>query len=1345
MPLSSQDHSLAMRAAARVRTPAGEVVGAGFLIGSDLVATCAHVVASAAGTDPYSPEPPDGPISLDFPLHDAAPVRAVVRRWLPIAEDGTGDVAVLELLEPAPAGARMPPLRRVDQLWDQRFRVLGFPEGMTDGVWSTGRIRGEQGTRWFQLQSDVGDQPIVEGFSGAPVWHEETGAVVGMTVAADASGRTTTAYLIPVEHVLGVDPELLPCPYRGLEPFDEEHAEFFFGRDTDVTVLVDALGAHPLVAVVGPSGVGKSSLVGAGLVPRLRAQGARIARLTPLPDQPVEPALAAALSASTDGDGRLVLVVDQFEELAAAQPDSARELLHRVGELVTAPEPIGAVLTLRSATLDEVLVPELAGLLSAGTVLVPPMQRGQLRDAIVAPAERAPGLSFEAGLVDRILDDAATEPGQLPLVESLLTELWSRRDGGYLTVAAYEQTGGVAGVIATHAEAVLAGFTDPDDAPRLRRLLTALARPDREGRFMRTSLAWADVAADLRPIVHRLAAGRLVVLARSANGAEHVQLAHQALIAHWPRLRDWLGEDRDVIAWRAQLDEQRERWEDADHDDGALLRGTSLSAALDRLPAAGADLSPANREYIRRSRALQRRKVRRWRVLTAVLAVLALAAGTLSVVAVNRGNRVNDQLRLANAELVAQAALARAGYDPVTATQLALTAWQLDPDNAAARTALVNQYLSMRSVDAIIPDVNGEGLDSLANADGTDRVLVRHGKGLAVIDGLAAGRPDRWDVPVPDGFRSGGLVDGGAALVAITADGDLLRWDLTSRTGPERTHVGAVLPATATTGFDPSGTRVGWTHQVRPGVNVIELRAAGTGAEVPHRIAPIEDPSNIEMEQTLDPDLVVIQLGWEARDLGPLQVRSLSDGGIRHTYPPGSATAATVPGTVVSCEQDGDRSVAVLRALADGTQIRRLPLITRCSAREPLEVSKGGRYLVEVSTIDGAIDSRVARITRLTDGRTFDLALPPNSRNALTPGRNLALAVIDGPGSPTVILAHGTSALRLRAHPVVTSGDGTAWPADDGHVIAFDQGGVAVYDQDFRRTVALTNQEAGLGPAGSVFIGDGLVVLDQHPAGWTITDFAVPSLQRRSVHELPATAQGFRPAIRLLPDRLIVFSGFRVTTWDRATGAQLYEPITFPEQTFHEATLFAVRPDRPDEVALPRNLGGELWDLRERRHLADVPLVGSQQPVAYAYSPAGDRLVGVTIGQDLDVRDRSDLQPVRSVIPVPGATGLLGVSQDGHALTTQTTDVRTVAFWDVDRGAQAGSFSLPLIYRIATVSDDGRYLRVGTGSGWLPFNLPLTADDWATRLCSLVDGPFPDPVRTLLPQGVELDRPCAGD
>ena len=221
--MTAVDHTLATRVVVRVLDDAGEPVGAGFLLGPDVVATCAHVVADATRTDPYSAAPPEGAVRLDFPLlADGASRSARVARWLPIAADGTGDIAVLQLDAPAPLGARMPPLRRIEALWDHPFRVLGFPEGLADGVWTTGRIRGAQGTRWFQLQASVGDQPIVGGFSGSPVWDETTGAVVGMTVATDASGATTTAYLIPIDQVLGADPELLPCPYRGLE--DRPHS-----------------------------------------------------------------------------------------------------------------------------------------------------------------------------------------------------------------------------------------------------------------------------------------------------------------------------------------------------------------------------------------------------------------------------------------------------------------------------------------------------------------------------------------------------------------------------------------------------------------------------------------------------------------------------------------------------------------------------------------------------------------------------------------------------------------------------------------------------------------------------------------------------------------------------------------------------------------------------------------------------------------------------------------------------------------------------------------------------------------------------------------------------------------
>jgi len=133
-----------------------------------VVATCAHVVADAVGADTYAAAVPNALVRVDFPLargDSQSPVliRARVEHWLPIRDDGSGDVALLRLAGPAPANARMPPLRRIEQPWDHDFWVLGFPEGVADGVWTTGLIRGEQGTRWCQLQSIPGEQRI-EGF-----------------------------------------------------------------------------------------------------------------------------------------------------------------------------------------------------------------------------------------------------------------------------------------------------------------------------------------------------------------------------------------------------------------------------------------------------------------------------------------------------------------------------------------------------------------------------------------------------------------------------------------------------------------------------------------------------------------------------------------------------------------------------------------------------------------------------------------------------------------------------------------------------------------------------------------------------------------------------------------------------------------------------------------------------------------------------------------------------------------------------------------------------------------------------------------------------------------------------
>jgi hypothetical protein len=325
-----------------------EVVGGAFLVAPDLVATAAAVVADALGVHPGTDEQPTGTVRLDFPLLRAEPdgpvrVAARVERWLPAA--GT---ALLRLAGALPPGARMPPLRRVERLGGRSFSVLGFPAGLADGVWATGRmdaaqidagIDAGQDDRRHRLHAAAGEQPVDAGFSGAPVWEAHTGAVAGMVV----NRRGGDAELVPIDEVLGLDPERLPCPYLGLRTFDEAQADTFFGRDDDIERLVDLVARQSVVAVAGPSGAGKSSLVRAGLVPRLRAAGAEIVYLRAEPGARLQESLPEA------HDRDLVLVIDQFEELAALDPAAARELLEAVVRRTDQDSStrVRAVLTLR--------------------------------------------------------------------------------------------------------------------------------------------------------------------------------------------------------------------------------------------------------------------------------------------------------------------------------------------------------------------------------------------------------------------------------------------------------------------------------------------------------------------------------------------------------------------------------------------------------------------------------------------------------------------------------------------------------------------------------------------------------------------------------------------------------------------------------------------------------------------------------------------------------------------------------------------------------------------------------------------------------------------------------------
>ena len=468
------------------------------------------------------------------------------------------------------------------------------------------------------------------------------------------------------------------CPYRGLRAFREEDAPLFFGRETFTARLAKAVAQHAMIAVVGASGCGKSSVVRAGLVPYLRKGGGEqvwdIATLVP-GDRPLH-ALAAALVPILEpemteidrlaeigklaghfkektvalrdvvarildkqpGTGHLLLVVDQMEELyTLVYDDQIRQRF--VDELLEATKGgmLTTVLTLRGDFFGRVLsYRALADRLQNAVVNLGPMTREELEHTIEAPAEKV-GLTFESGLVGRILDDVEQKPGSLPLLEFVLTGLWERRRGSTLLHEAYEDMGEVRGAMAHRADEVFGKLT-PVDQKLMRRVLIQLVRPGEGTDDTRRRATFTEVGEAAKPVVKQLADARLTVTGRDeATGEQTVEVAHEALIHNWARLRAWMDEDREFLLWRQRLRAALHEWEHANHDADALLRGVQLAEAENQYRQRMHDLngkegqfieeSLSNRERQERSRRRRIAIIKLFAILMAVLAIGASLAG----------------------------------------------------------------------------------------------------------------------------------------------------------------------------------------------------------------------------------------------------------------------------------------------------------------------------------------------------------------------------------------------------------------------------------------------------------------------------------------------------------------------------------------------------------------------------------------------------------------------------------------------------------------------------------------------------------------------------------------------
>jgi WD40 repeat protein len=911
---------------------------------------------------------------------------------------------------------------------------------------------------------------------------------------------------LELEQAAGAPPPDPRCPYRGLRAFHEEHADFYFGREALTGKLLETVTAlvtetepgtsrpHPqFLAVIGASGSGKSSLVRAGLLPSLRqaslpggvAWDIRVIKPGAAPLQELtaglisvgsdEPAPEITAQLAADGralhrlkplaaERRLMLVVDQFEELftLCQSEDEGRQFVLNLLYATTVPDPwVFVIITMRADFYHRCTAyPELVRRISSQQLLVGPLNENQLRRAIEQPAHRV-GLKFEPDLVNVILDDVDQQPGALPLLQHALLELWERREAGRLTGQAYRASGGVTGAVSQRADALYNNLT-PIQQSVLRRIMLRLTRPGEGTEDTRRRVHKAELfpgaeqpatAEDIETVLQQLIEARLVRASHDpASGDEVVDVAHEALIRGWGRLRGWLDDDRAALHTHHHLTQTTNEWRRNQDDASYLYQGTRLAQAVEWAQNYAANLNQAEMAFLHASQAAaeavaQEKEAARRRELTQAqtlaeaehqraetqararrrLRWLALGLTAIMVVAVALGllarqaqQQAEDAAAVAqslNLSTSAQLALNQNNTD--LALVLALEANKIDNPPPQARLTLAEIAYAPGThrlftghqgpVQGVVISPNGQTALS-ASADQTLRLWdLESGKTLRTFSGHTAA------------VNSVAISPNGQTALSASADQTLRLWDI--ETGqPVRTFSGHTA-AVNSVAISPDGQS-----------------ALSASADQTLRLWDIEtgQPVRTFSGHTTAVNSVAIspdgQSALSGSANGDVILWDMTTGQIRYRLAGIESTAASVTaanghaGPVWSVAYSADGLTAfsgsedelITRWDLSGAEIglQRIK-VQPASGIFSLAVSPDGRTL-----LSGLIDSRVASLNATTgqtlqpylghSGRVLALAYHPDGRMALSGAADGTLRLWD--------LEHGALQRRLAQDSSTISG-----------------------------------------------------------------------------------------------------------------------------------------------------------------------------------------------------------------------------------------------------------------------------------------------------------------------------------
>jgi WD40 repeat protein/DNA-binding SARP family transcriptional activator len=1077
------------------------------------------------------------------------------------------------------------------------------------------------------------------------------------------------------------------CPYQGLVPYDVADAETFFGRDADVVACLRRLATVGVLAVVGPSGSGKSSLVRAGVAAALRRDGRPVAVVNP-GAHPTD-----ALTVLPDMGPAPVLVVDQCEE-AVVLCDDAEEQSRFFAALAAHAERGPLVVALRADRLGELSAhPGFARLVEPGLYLLGAMGEDDLRAAIEGPAHQA-GLLLEPGLVELLVQDVEGEPGALPLLSHALRTTWERREGRTLTVAGYRDTGGIRGAVAQSAEE-LYEQVPPDERPLVRDLLLRLVTPSPDGEPVRSRVPRRVVGTDPahERLVEVLVAARLVT---SDDGV--VELAHEALARAWPRLRGWLDDDVEGQRVFRHLASAADTWEAMGRPDSELYRGARLAQALDWRDRAHRDLTPTEHAFLDAGQTLadterlavenrarhQARQNRRLRALLSATAIFLVGSIIVGFVAVDQRERARSEGRVATARELAAAATANVGVDPERSILLALAA--IDRTRSGDGAALpeaeeaLHSAVSASRIELRVPGVGGR-LDW--SPDGT-RFVAEGPEGSGTVD-LRDARTGESVRSFPG--HDGDILDvafnhDGTLLATTGADGTARIWDVATGDELHTVQVPGYPGAFGVWGptFSPDGSLFAAAWPIPGVVKILDL---GTGRvqEIRPVIAPYRtsfDPSGarIAVSSGFNPVAVVADVG-SGDPLFTLEGHLSQVVDVAWNPDGTSIATASLDGTA--------------RIFDGGTGAHRLALLGHEGIVLGLDWSPDGSRLVTASG-DGT-----ARVWQVTEGgaRQMITLTAQDMRKGIT-------GVAFSPDGTQVMTGDLASAATT-IWDVSLFGDAEVanLPA-----VAAVVGAVA-FTSDGRRLVATS---AG----GSVTVWDAHTFTQVRTLGVAPGSPPPPTLGG-SPQSPPVTSLGDVFSLDVSRDgRLVAAARYdgTVRVWDVETGADAFTVRagpTFPRQTWmdvawnHDGDLLAVATNDglTGRVTIVDRTGRQVAVLQEDYGIA----VGS-----VAFSPDDEQLITTrlpTVESDPDdgqlvIWDWKAAE-VERTIDTPARHAVLSPTGDLVANDTQTQASLwgdTVHVWDPASGRRVSTLAghsggvLDLAFspdgsRLATASFDG--------------------------------------------------------